>query len=328
MARAKRHRKIEPTADHWANRQSLTPLLVGSYGLQPGDLETRRAAAMFIVIDPDEVRGLRNILKRQQAGHAFDVITRCGVRATKDVPEDVPLALFDIAFPEVGLALEIAVNVDESRRSLLEAIRSKQLVLVDAERSIALQTMDPQDAVLKGFSIGVPLHDVTPLIGLLQQRVDLPLPVYRPVAHDVAERDPSETIEEFARGAVFPKAIAIQYADTSSATIMVIDPELPDWPDTYTREVPMDGRWGVMLGEKASIIRLDAFHREEPFRSWIIAAPDLQIIRAGASGAHHVMLLKQPLSSDPQRGEQQWDAGISVWVEHVESLRALLLQQP
>jgi hypothetical protein len=324
MARAKRRRKIDPAADYWANRHSLTPLLVGSFGLQPGNLETRRAAAMFVVIDPDEVPGLRNLLKRQRAGHDFDVMTRCGVRAT----EGAPLALIDIAFPEVGLAVEIAVDVDESRRSLLEAIRSQQLMLMDAERSVELQTGAAPDSRLKGFSIAVPLHNVTPLIGLLQQRVDLPLPVYRPVSHDVAGLDPSKAIEEFARGAVVPQAIAIRYADTSSPTIIVIDPELPSWPDAYTREVPMDGRWGVMLGEKASVIRLDAFHRGEPFRSWIISDPDPQIIRAGAAGAHHVMLLTELLSSDPQDGKQQWDAGISVWVEHVESLRALLLQRP
>jgi hypothetical protein len=79
-----------------------------------------------------------------------------------------------------------------------------------------------------------------------------------------------------------------------------------------------------MSGGGKTGIRFDVFVEGGPFGSWLVINPDARIIRAGSSGSHHVMLLRESISHGQREAEKQWASGISVWVEQVEALRALL----
>lgn len=322
MARGKRRKRGEAKPDPFSDRQPLTALQVGSLGAQGADLDSRRVEAMFVVVDPDDVPGLRNALKRQKAGHDFDVMTRCGGMIGGLDPS--PVALIEIAIPEVGLCLGLAIEVDKYRHSLLEGIRTRRLMLMDSKRSLALQSMPPREALSEGLSMVVPLADVSPLMGLLQQRVDLPMPIYRPISVDLNETNRQEVATGFIDGAAVPDAVAVQYREADKPSIVIVDADLPSRPEPWSPETPLDGRWGSMAGNGKSVIRLDVFHKGEPFGSWLIMQPDPRIVRAGAAGSHHVMLMEEVLSKDQAEAERQWRAGISVWVEQVEALRALL----
>ncbi len=235
MARRKRKRLQTSNAsnDPFETRKRLTARLVGNLGEQAGDIESRRAQAMFVVVDPDEVHGVRNALKRQKAGHVFDVVTRCGVGIPSDAAAS-PLALIDIAIPEAGVAVEIPIEIDECRHSLLEAIRSRHVMLMDSETLIGLQSTSPEEAFAKGLSMVVPLADTAPLIGALQQRVNLPLPTYRPVAIELDDSNRREALDTFISGALLPDRIAIQYRDTDAPSIIIADTDVPAQPSDYS----------------------------------------------------------------------------------------------
>jgi hypothetical protein len=292
-------------------------------GGQADDLASRRATEMFVVVDPDEVPGLRNIMRRQQAGHDFEVVTRCGVGMSGGAGE-VPIALVNVAFMEVGLAVEIAIEADEYRNSLLELIRTRQLTIMDSDRSLALQSLPPAQAFRQGLSITVPIGNAEPIMGLLQQRVDLPMPIYAPLAVDLDVDNRAEAVEAFLEDARLPAGMAIQYRDNSRPSIILVDNHLPPAPTGHEPTKPLLGRWGAMSGGGRAAIRLDVFAEDGRFGSWLVPEPDPRFIRAGASGAHHVMLLRESISQDQREAERQWAAGVSVWVEHVEALRALL----
>jgi hypothetical protein len=326
VARGRRRRRRKDVADPFAARKQLTPRLVGSLGEQVEDIDSRVAQAMFVVVDPDEVPGLREVLERQKAGHSFDVITRCGGGLPADASAS-PVALINIAIPETDLAIEIALGVDEYRHSLLEAVRSQQVMLLDTDTSIALQSMPSERAFAQGLSMGVPLTDTTPIMGLLQQRVDLPLPSYKPSSIRLTDENRGEAVDHFIRGAVVPRMVAVQYREAHTPSIVIVDGSRPERVSDDPDIAPLDGRWSAMSGGGGakSVVRLDVFHEGKGFGSWIIPSPDPRLIRAGASGSHHVMLLAEPLADDQVEAEKQWAGGISVWVLHVEALRALLI---
>jgi hypothetical protein len=279
---------------------------------------------MFAVVDPDEVPGLRNILRRQVAGHDFDVITRCGA-ATQDDPNQTPIALIDVAFTETAVAVELALEVDEYRHSLLELVRSRQLTIMDSDRSIALQSMPMARAMRQGLSITVPIGHLEPIMGLLQQRVELPLPVYEPLSLALDEENRPDAVGAFLEDCRLPAGVGVQYRADSSPSIVIVDPDRPALPAGYDRTEPLAGRWGAMAGGDRRAARLDVFAAGQRFGSWLLPETDPRVIRAGASGSHHVMLLKEALSGDQDEAERQWVDGISVWVEHVEALRSLLV---
>ena len=257
------------------------------------------------------------------SGSSFDVITRCGGEISGST-ESGPIALIEIALPEVDITVQIAIDVDRYHHSLLAAVRSGKFALFTPATAHSLQTEPIPDALHTTPSMLISLADTKPLMGLLQQRVNLPLAEYRPVLMSRDEYDSQdEMIADFLDGACIPMGIAIQYRDTGTPSIVLIDSAAPDRASSPTAP-PLAGRWRVMASEKRAALRLDSFDVDVPFRSWVIADPDPLVIRAGSAGSHHVMILTEPLSSDQHSAEKQWASGVSIWVEHVEALRSLL----
>jgi hypothetical protein len=323
MGRGKGLRRSKVVPDVFDGLKRVVPVQVGSLGAQGEQIDSRRPHAMFVVVDSDDAPGLQQVLEMQKAGRDFDVRTRCGGLVSDD-PEESPLALIDLVIPETGMALELVLRVDSYRRSLLEAIRTRRLVIIDVLSARRLQTAPTYDAIGAGLSLQVTLSDVGPLVGLLQQRVNLPMPTYRAQELELAGLDQAQVVRDFTQDAVQPAGLAIQYRDDGTPSIVIVDPDAPKL--SGTRETPLAGRWQVMAGEHMAVLRLDAFAGAAPTRSWLIVAPDTRILRAAASGSHHVAVVREALSQDQDTAETQWADALTVWVENVESVRTLLVR--
>lgn len=278
---------------------------------------------MFAVVDVDANPRLRSIMRSQQSGHDFDVITRAGMGAT-DNPQESPFALLDIAFIEADLAIELSVRVDDYRESLLALVRSRRLTLMDRERAHAFQTKSSARAVREGTSISVSFGDLKPIMGVLQQRIDLPLPEYAPLQLALTDENRADMVEAFLDRCRAPAQVGIQYRDEGPPSILIVDRDLPPEPFGYNQDTPMAGRWGAMAGGGRRVLRLDVYAGTQPYGSWLLPEASTKVIRAAAFGSHHVMLLHDALSGDQDQAERQWSAGISVWVERVEAVRSLI----
>ena len=284
-------------------------------------LPSRKATEMFVVVDPNDAPGLRGVLEESQAGHEFDVVTRSGAGVLTD-PDASPVALLSVRFTEADLVIELAVDVDGNRNSLVELVRTRRLTLMDDARSNALLSLPPTDAFKVGTSVSIPIDHVEPVIGLLQQRVDLPLPTYAPLATDLDDENREDALKSFVAGARAPRAVAVQYRDYGKPSVVIVDPKLPSMPEGAG--APLQGRWGALCGSGKIALRLDAFLDGQPFGSWVIPDPGPQVVRAGAAGSHHVMLVREAIGDDQAEAERIWSEGVSIWVEHVEALRGLL----
>lgn len=321
-------RKSRPQpVEMFDDQRRLVPKLVGTIGTYSPGPASARPNAMFAVVDPDEVPGLRDLLEQQKAGRSFDVVTRCGVGLADD-GETASIALIAIAFPEIGLSIELVLDPRQYRDSLLNAIRSGKLMLIDEERSHAHVTLTGAEAATIGLGLVVPLADTKPLMGVLQQQLDFPRKEYQPNALELRDENREDVLEAFISDASVPDQIAIQYRETGTPSIVLCDRRLAKRTKLGDQDQPLQGRWAAMPSTAKSLIRLDVYRTEELFGRWLIFDPDPRIVRAGASGSHHVMLMPEKLSYEQDVAARQWEAGTSVWVEHVDALRAVLRTLP
>jgi hypothetical protein len=306
-------------------RHRITPIMAASLEVaSPGISTQREAHAMAITIDVDEVPGLRRVFSRQRAGEEFDVISRWG--AAVDTEDDAaPYALVDFYLPEVDIGVEIAIEVDRYPDSLLAGIRSGTVFIIDAELSGLLQKCDIASTLDEYKPLALRLPDPKPVIGVLQQRFDLPREAYEPERRPVTPTTQQAEFEAFIVDANPVTTYAIQYRNEGTPTIVIVDPIVRRLRDRIAGDARLEGRWGLLVGDKHTLLRFDGFANGIEFGRWILSNPSESLIRAGAAGAHSVALISERPSEDQDEADRQWREGVHLWVSHVEVFRTLLV---
>jgi hypothetical protein len=131
-------------------------------------------------------------------------------------------------------------------------------------------------------------------------------------------------LASFIEGAKSVSVLAVQYHHDGTPTIVLVDPETPAIRDTLPEDAHVEGRWGLLAGAEHNVMRFDAFAEGVALGRWLLLDPSESVVRAGASGAHTVMLISERPSANQQEAEHQWREGVAVWVPHVEVFRTLL----
>ncbi len=163
------------------------------------------------------------------------------------------------------------------------------------------------------------------MIGVLQQRFDLPREAYEPERRPVTPASQRAEFGAFIANANLVTTYAIQYRDEGTPTIVIVDPIVRKVRERIADDARLEGRWGLLDGDKRNLLRFDGFANGIEFGRWILSNPDESLIRAGAAGAHSVTLISERPSEDQEEAERQWQQGVHLWVPHVEVFRVLLL---
>jgi len=215
-------------------------------------------------------------------------------------------------------------NVDKYSDSLLAGIRSGKVILIDLELALAMQKEDIWSVLERYRPLVVQPPDAKPVIGVLQQRHDFPREVYEPERRDVTPETSKAELYSFIEDATIISGLAVQYYQDGTPTIVLVDPAVAEIREKLPEDAQPEGRWGLLAGGEHNVMRFDAFAGGVPLSRWLLFNPSESVVRAGASGAHTVMLLSERPNEDQQEAERQWRDGVPVWVPHVEVFRALL----
>lgn len=299
--------------DYGPPRHRVVPLMVASLLTpQEGPGARRDPYGMVLTLDVDAIPGLRDVFTRQRGGATFDVVSRWGA-AIDNEEDETPLVLVDFYLPEVELAVEIAIDVDDNLDSLLVGIRSGTVVLVDEELSLAFQKTDIATAFAEYQPLVIQPPDPKPAIGVIQQRHELPVEAYQPERREVTPGTSHSELEQFIENTTVVLQSAIQYHRAGTPTIVLVDPGVAPLQAAIAPGAEPEGRWALLAGDKHNVMRFDAFLAGRSLGRWLLFNPAEAVIRAGASGAHMVMLLAVIPSRDQETAEQEWQEGISVW---------------
>jgi hypothetical protein len=101
----------------------------------------------------------------------------------------------------VGLDFGIEFAVDEYKRSLSAATQTRTIMLFEPALALAARHLPVEEALDKHRWFGVEVADNEPIIRLLQQRFDLPLPGPAAERFDVGPQAQEESVRGFVEGA-------------------------------------------------------------------------------------------------------------------------------
>jgi len=306
------------------NRHRITPLVVaGALLPDPRGGSDHAPFALMLSVDVDSVPGFREVIERQRAGEEFDVVSRWGAVVDKS-GKHAPLAIVDFYLPEFELGIEIGIDVDEHPGSILAAIQSGLVVILDIESYERFQRTDESGALfeeLRPFSVQP--SDPRALIGVMQQRFNMPLQRYEPERVALTDENRDELIAKLFTDARPVKAIGVSVRGDGPATIILVDPGSAPLREKIPEGARIEGRWGVFAGEKHSIATFDAFADDLQIGHWVLPEINEEVVRAGSNGAHRVAVVTALDTGDRETVEAQMEKAISAWVTHVEALRSL-----
>ena len=209
-------------------RHRVLPLMVASLLIPSEQADSKHTPhAMAITLDVDTIPGLREVFNRQRAGEEFDVVSRWGALMDADGTES-PLALVDFYLPEVNLGVEIIIDVDRYPDSLLAGVRSGTVYLLDTELSQELQQRDISSAIAEYQPLVIKPPDPKLVVGILQQRHDLPFETYQPEFRDVTPELHNNEVCVFIEGTRLITSYAIQYYPDGSPTILIVESALDE----------------------------------------------------------------------------------------------------
>ena len=308
-------------------QHKVVPLVVSSILTpDPSGGEEHPPQAMLVSIDAESIPGFGEILDRQEAGEEFDVVSRWGALTDQDGKHS-PLVLLEFYLPDFDLGVSIPVEVDEYPKSILAAIKTKKIVIVDPAPYVRLQEEGEVLGLLdemRVFTISPP--DATPAIGVMQQRFDLPRPKYEAEKHDLDEGNRKAAIDLFLKDARPVAGVGYMIRGNGPVLIALVDPESGEIAERIPRGAKVEGRWGAMSGGGKAVLAFDAVYDGELIGHWILPPdPDKGLIQAGSNGAHEVAIFTELTKGDPEKFEEQMASAIRVWVEHCEVFRKLRL---
>jgi hypothetical protein len=308
-----------------SKRRRVTPLVVGS--LNGADLEggtNHLPVAMLLTVDPDGVPGFGEVLRRQSNGEEFDVTSRWA-SAVDRTGTHPPQLVLDFYLPGVDLGISIFIDVDEHPDSIRAAIRTGMVVIVDPEASLRLQR-EPLGKTLEDLRVfTVQPPDASPAIGVLQQRFDFPIEATAPERREVPPDDRMEALDRFFFEGRSLAGVAVQINGDSLSMIALIDPELSSVKAKIPEGAELEGEWAALTAGEHCIIAFDLAIDGSRIARWLIPDPDDEIVLAGSSGAHWVVMAEAPAG---EGGYESWvDSSISMVVKQVEALRAVNIER-
>jgi hypothetical protein len=283
--------------------------------------------AMAITLDVDAIPGLRDVFDRQRAGEEFDVECRWGALMDADGTES-PLALVDLYLPDVNLGVEIIIDADRYPDSLLAGVRSGTIYLLDPDLSQELQKRDISSAITEYRPLVIKPPDPKPVVGILQQRHDLPLETYQPEFRDVTAESHNAEVCAFIERTRPITSYAIQYHPDGSPTILIVESALDEIREAVHEDAKLEGRWALLAGKEHNLLRFDGFADGHQLGRWLLPDPQPNLVRAGAAGPHIVVMTAEVPTKEQHHDRALWEQGLALWVSHVEVLRKLLLKLP
>ena len=306
------------------NRHRITPLVVaGALLPDPSGGSGHAPFALMLSIDVDSVPGFREVIDRQRAGEEFDVVSRWGAAVDKS-GEHAPLAIVDFYLPEFELGIAIGIDVDEHPGSILTAIQSGLVLILDTDSYERLQMADKSGSLLEELRpFSVQPTDPKALIGVMQQRFNMPLQRYEPERIVLTDENRGEMIAKLFADARPVKGIGVSVRGDGPATIILADPDSASLREKIPEGAKVEGRWGIFAGEKHSIATFDAFADGLQIGHWVLPAMTEEAVRAGSNGVHWVAIVTELDSRDREKFEAEMGEAILAWVTHVEALRSL-----
>jgi hypothetical protein len=306
------------------NRCRIKPLVVAGALLPDSSGGSDHGPfALLLTVDVDSVPGFREIIERQRGGEEFDVVSRWGAAMDKS-GEHAPLAIVDFYLPEFELGIAIEFDVDEHPNSILAAIQSGLVFVLDTETYERLQMADESGALLDELRpFSVQPTDPRALIAVMQQRFNMPLQRYEPERVAVTDENRDELITKLFADARPVRGIGISVRGDGPATIILVDPDSASLREKIPDDAKVEGRWGVFAGENHSVTTLDIFANGRQIGHWVLPEMSEEAVRAGSNGAHWVAIVTELDTDDREKFEKQMREAISAWVTHVEALRSL-----
>lgn len=307
-----------------AKRHRIRPLLVvGGLVPDPSGGVDHSAYALILTVDVDAVPGFREVIDRQRKGEEFDVVSRWGL-AMDESGEQPPVALIDFYLPEFDLGIEIGIDADDYPRSILAAVRSGRVLILDPESYERLQLEEEAGAYLDSIRpFGLSPADSKPLIGVLQQRFDFPLETYEPEGGEITDGNREAVTAAFLRDARPIAGAGWSVRGDGPATIYLVDPGSAALRESGAEGETIEGRWGTMFGDDNKVALFEMVAGGRSIGRWLIPEPADGLIRVGSNGAHFVAVLASLEKDDQQAFEAQMQEAIVAWVPHVEALRRL-----
>jgi hypothetical protein len=303
-------------------RHRIRPLVVaGALVPDPSGGVDHEAFALVLTVDVDAVPGFREVIDRQREGEEFDVISRWGVAMDQSGVRP-PVALIDFFLPEFDLGIEIGIDVDQHPKSILAAIRSQRVLILDTDSYERVQTEDEAAAYLESIRpFGLAPVDSKPLIGVLQQRFDLPLEHYEPESGEITEENREVVLDSMLADARAVAAFGWSVRGDGPATIYLVDPTSSKLRRGLAEDAKVEGRWGAMAGDEHVALSFEVVADGLSIGRWLLLDPPDGLIRAGSNGVHFVAILESLDKDDQETAEAQMKEAIIAWVPHVEALR-------
>jgi hypothetical protein len=315
-----RHRSGPATIDE----PVLIPVSVGSFGGQDPATGDREAAALTVTLDPDEVRGLRDVFERHHGGTPVDVESQWRLAFSPE-PARPPIVLLFLRFSEFDVTFNIRFEILDHKRSLSVAARTARVILLEPALSQALLTEPPEEAFSEHMSIGLATGDVEPLRRALQGQFDIPLPENREPRHVVEPgRGQDAAFKRFALDARSPESLSVITTRDPLSIVVVHDP-LPI--EGAGDEEERWANWASLQAGPFSFARLDVMTGDRRLRSWLIGDPPQWLVRATSAGPHTIAVITEPFVEDDDAAETLRRLAQSTTYlvrEAPEAMRALL----
>jgi hypothetical protein len=243
------------------------------------------------------------------------------------LPDDLafaPVVLLYLRLDEFDLEFNLKFDLEEHKRSLAAAARTGRVLLLEPDLSSALRLDPSHKALAEHLSIGISVADAEPIRRALQQRFDLPFADEREKRRVVEPAGAREALESFRLDAGTPDQLVV-LVTAGWATIVVADANA----DAVLREAADENKrranWASLQAGPYSLVRLDVLVGERRLRSWLLADPPQEIVRAASGGAHEIAVVLRPLSEDPQALNQELEAAALFPVPRApDALRALI----
>jgi hypothetical protein len=277
----------------------LMPVNVANYSVQDESSDDRLPVTMVAVLEPDALPGLDDAFTRNHSGDALDVVSQWRVALPHELGE-APVILLYLRFPEHDVQFNIRFDLDEHKRSLSVAARTGRVELWEPALSQALLTQPPDEAFAAHRSIGLTVGDAEPLRRALQHRFDLPLVEAREPQLVVPPGNERAALEAFQMDAGTPQRLDL--ITTRDAVVVVIvvdaDAEAVSGEAVQVDEEDRWANWAMLRAGPYILVRLDVLVENRRLRSWLIADPPQELVRAASAGPHGIVVLSRPLPTD------------------------------
>jgi len=275
--------------------------------------------AMVITILVDAVPGLRDVFKRQRNGEEFDVRSRWASEVDLNGVRS-PVVLVDFLILDPLIGVEIPIPVDGHPKPIEAGIRSGLIIVRDPELAEVMQKRNHASALNEYRPLALRPPDPSPIVGVLQQRFDFPRRMSE--ANSAYEElvPNSEAAREFAKGTRQISGAYLLYRRGLTPMLILVDSRVGECLTGVSGKV--EGQWTAATEAGDQILRFEAVAGGETVGRWILANPDERFVRAGASGAHSVVVLAEAPTEDVI--DQQLAGGLHAWAQGANAFRALL----